>query len=158
MTRLFVDEEFPFKSHWYDRGEGHRMHYIDEGEGDPIVCVHGNPTWSFFFRHLITRMSRSNRVIAIDHIGCGFSDKPSAQNYNYRLANRIDPQNRSEEKTRPSRHSIGSDPCRTRLGRSHRIRCRRTQSRQILLAGGDEHGSIFIARWKTVSVDHPSRS
>ncbi len=90
MTRLFVDEEFPFKSHWYDRGEGHRMHYIDEGEGDPIVCVHGNPTWSFFFRHLITRMSRSNRVIAIDHIGCGFSDKPSAQNYNYRLANRID--------------------------------------------------------------------
>ena len=90
MNRLFVDEEFPFRNHYFDRGCGYRMHYVDEGQGDPIICVHGNPTWSFYFRRLISQLSMSHRVIAVDHIGCGFSDQPSETDYSYRLANRID--------------------------------------------------------------------
>lgn len=49
------------------------MHYIDEGRGEPIVFVHGNPTWSFEFRHLILGLHDSYRCIAMDHIGFGLS-------------------------------------------------------------------------------------
>ncbi len=63
------------------------MHYIDEGSGPVIVMVHGNPTWSFYFRHLIKVLRKNHRVIAVDHIGCGLSDKP--QNYCYCLAQHI---------------------------------------------------------------------
>lgn len=64
------------------------MHYVDEGEGEPIVLVHGNPTWSFYFRELIKGLRDRYRVIALDHIGCGLSDKP--QRYPYTLARHID--------------------------------------------------------------------
>ncbi len=67
--------------------EGNELHYVDEGEGEPILMVHGNPTWSFYYRDLIKEFSSSNRVIAPDHIGCGFSDKP--QDYEYMLENHI---------------------------------------------------------------------
>ncbi|MGE4632335.1 MAG: alpha/beta fold hydrolase [Planctomycetota bacterium] len=90
MNRLFVDEEFPYRGHMWDRGSGIRMHYVDEGRGDPIVCVHGNPTWSFHFRKLIQTLSRTHRVISVDHVGCGFSDFPAEDEYGYRLADRID--------------------------------------------------------------------
>ena len=89
MNRLFVDEEYPFRGQLWDRGSGIHMHYVDEGCGSPIVCVHGNPTWSFYFRKLIQELSRSYRVIAIDHVGCGFSDFPDENEYGYRLADRI---------------------------------------------------------------------
>jgi haloalkane dehalogenase len=57
------------------------MHYIDEGEGDPIVMLHGNPGWSFEFRNVIKELSKTNRCIAIDHIGFGLSDKPFSFDY-----------------------------------------------------------------------------
>ncbi len=69
---------------------GNRYHYIDEGSGEPIVMLHGNPTWSFYYRHLIRSFSERYRMIAPDHIGCGFSDKPSADNYSYTLSRRVD--------------------------------------------------------------------
>lgn len=77
-------DEYPFESHWLDLN-GVRMHFVDEGprDGEPILCVHGNPTWSFIWRRLIRELSPSRRIIAVDHIGCGFSDKP--QDYPYRL-------------------------------------------------------------------------
>ncbi|MGD8975754.1 MAG: hypothetical protein PVJ56_20810, partial [Desulfobacterales bacterium] len=53
---------------------GFNYHYIDQGQGDPIVMVHGNPTWSFYFRKLITALSPNFRIIVPDHIGCGLSD------------------------------------------------------------------------------------
>ncbi|MCL1797103.1 MAG: alpha/beta fold hydrolase [Eggerthellaceae bacterium] len=53
-----------------------KMHYVDQGQGTPIVMLHGNPTWSFFYRNLIRDLSKTHRVIAPDHIGMGFSDKP----------------------------------------------------------------------------------
>ena len=57
------------------------MHYIDKGEGDPIVFVHGNPSWSFEFRNLIKEFSGTNRCIAADFIGFGLSDKPVDWSY-----------------------------------------------------------------------------
>jgi haloalkane dehalogenase len=63
---------------------------VDEGAGEPIFCVHGNPTWSFFYRKLILGLRGEYRVIAHDHIGCGFSDKPGDDRYEYTLASRID--------------------------------------------------------------------
>jgi haloalkane dehalogenase len=61
--------------------DGGRMHYVDEGEGKPLVLVHGTPTWSFLYRHLIMDLSRDYRVIAVDHIGFGLSDKPGSWSY-----------------------------------------------------------------------------
>lgn len=77
---------YPFESHFFDLG-GLRCHYVDEGGGEPIVMVHGNPTWSFYYRHLILGLRDRYRVIAPDHIGCGLSDKP--QKYQYRLERHI---------------------------------------------------------------------
>ncbi len=82
-------QHYPFTSRWATVG-GHRYHYIDEGAGEPIVCVHGNPTWSFYFRNLVRKLRNQFRVIAVDHIGCGLSDKPPLTDYDYTLKNRID--------------------------------------------------------------------
>src|SRR5262245_17414560 len=78
---------YPFESRFFDLG-GPRLHYVDEGVGEPLLFVHGNPTWSFYWRNLICGLRDRCRCIAIDHIGCGLSDKP--QDYNYTLQQRID--------------------------------------------------------------------
>lgn len=78
---------YPFKSHHHDL-DGVRLHYLDEGAGPPLLFMHGNPTWSFYWRNLILGLRDRHRCIAVDHIGCGLSDKP--QQYNYTLAQRID--------------------------------------------------------------------
>jgi len=80
---------YPFTSHYVDIN-GLKYHYLDEGQGDALVMVHGNPTWSFYYRQLINELSASYRTIAPDHIGCGLSDKPSPDRYDYRLKNRVD--------------------------------------------------------------------
>lgn len=82
---------YPFPPRFLDRG-GLRYHYVDEGPrgGPPVVMVHGNPTWSFYFRDLIAALATTRRVIAPDHIGCGRSDKPDDSRYDYRLASRVD--------------------------------------------------------------------
>jgi pimeloyl-ACP methyl ester carboxylesterase len=72
--------QYPFQSRFFNSGEG-RMHYVDEGHGAPIVLVHGTPTWSFLYRHLIAGLSRRYRVIAIDHLGFGLSEKPAGATY-----------------------------------------------------------------------------
>ena len=80
-------KDYPFASN-YLRVRGGRLHYIDEGTGPVIVMVHGNPTWSYYYRHLIAHFRLSHRVIALDHMGCGLSDKPS--DYSYCLAQHIE--------------------------------------------------------------------
>ncbi|MEZ6065842.1 MAG: alpha/beta fold hydrolase [Planctomycetaceae bacterium] len=72
--------EYPFAPHWLDVG-GVRMHYIDEGADEPLLFVHGNPTWSFAWRNLVKHFSPRQRCIAVDHIGCGRSDKPLVWEY-----------------------------------------------------------------------------
>jgi haloalkane dehalogenase len=79
---------YPFESHWLDR-DGLRLHYLDEGSGEPIVMVHGNPTWSFYYRELVKEFRTTHRVIAPDHIGCGLSDKPNDSRYEYTLERRV---------------------------------------------------------------------
>lgn len=82
-----IQHLYPFQSRFFSI-DGKRMHYVDEGEGPPVVMVHGNPTWSFYYRELIKALANSNRVIALDHIGCGLSEKP--QHYTYTLKTHID--------------------------------------------------------------------
>ncbi|MGH7679569.1 MAG: alpha/beta fold hydrolase [Gemmatimonadaceae bacterium] len=66
---------YPFTSNWARLRDG-RMHYVDEGAGEPIVFVHGTPTWSFEWRHVIRALSPTSRCIAPDHLGFGLSDRP----------------------------------------------------------------------------------
>jgi haloalkane dehalogenase len=68
-------EEYPFGAHFFETPAG-RIHYVDEGEGPPVLMVHGTPTWSFLYRRLIKDLSRDHRVIAVDNLGFGLSDKP----------------------------------------------------------------------------------
>jgi pimeloyl-ACP methyl ester carboxylesterase len=84
---LTVYPDYSFPSNYLEL-DGGRLHYIDEGAGPVIVMVHGNPTWSYYFRHLISLLRENYRIIAVDHMGCGLSDKP--QDYSYCLAQHID--------------------------------------------------------------------
>lgn len=73
-------DEYPFESHFVE-ADGQKIHYIDEGSGETILCVHGNPTWSFAWRNVVRKLSDRYRVIAIDHLGCGISSKPAGHAY-----------------------------------------------------------------------------
>jgi len=76
---------FPFSPH-YVEVTGLRMHYVDEGEGDPILCLHGEPSWSYLYRRMIPILAKQNRVVAPDMIGFGRSDKPAEKpDYTYAL-------------------------------------------------------------------------
>ena len=79
---------YPFASHFLEIG-GLRYHYLDEGRGEPVVMIHGNPTWSFYFRNLVRELSADFRTIVPDHMGCGLSDKPTEEQYDFRLSSRI---------------------------------------------------------------------
>jgi haloalkane dehalogenase len=82
---------YPFESHWLDL-DGIRLHYLDEGPRDApvLLMVHGNPTWSFYYRNLVLRLRDRYRCIVPDHVGCGLSDKPGDDRYDYHLARRIE--------------------------------------------------------------------
>lgn len=69
------EKEYPFAPHYFKVRAG-AMHYVDEGRGDPIVFLHGNPSWSFLYRGLIKALRNEYRCIAPDYIGYGLSDKP----------------------------------------------------------------------------------
>ncbi|WP_426479323.1 alpha/beta fold hydrolase [Chryseobacterium sp. CBSDS_008] len=73
-------EEYPFNSNFMETKSG-KIHYIDEGEGEVLLFVHGNPNWSFGYRELIKHFSKTHRCIAIDHLGFGLSDKPYDVSY-----------------------------------------------------------------------------
>ncbi len=78
--------EYPFESNSLELA-GTKMNYVDEGNGHPIIMLHGNPTWSFYYRNVIKQLRGQFRCIVPDHIGCGLSEKP--QLYNYSLSQRI---------------------------------------------------------------------
>ena len=93
----FSSELYPFTGTWRDVN-GFKMHVLDEktadgadtGPDDTVLMLHGNPTWSFFFRNLVLGLRGRYRVIVPDHIGCGLSDKPDEQHYEYTLQRRVD--------------------------------------------------------------------
>ncbi len=78
--------EYPFQPR-FRTIEGHRLAYLDEGQGFPVVMVHGNPSWSYLYRNLVRLLADRYRCIVPDHLGCGFSDKP--QDGSYRLQDHI---------------------------------------------------------------------
>ncbi len=70
--------------------QGLRYHYLDEGRGEPVVMLHGNPTWSFYYRELVRGLRGEYRTVVPDHIGCGLSDKPGDDRYEYTLGRRVE--------------------------------------------------------------------
>ncbi len=81
--------EYPFASHTLAVNGGD-LHYLDEGPKDApvLVCLHGNPTWSFYWRKVVQHFAPTMRVVVPDHMGCGMSDRP--QHWSYRLADHVD--------------------------------------------------------------------
>jgi haloalkane dehalogenase len=73
-----ISAAFPFESHYVEVA-GSKMHYVDEGEGDPILFLHGNPTSSYLWRNIIPHVTPVGRAIAPDLIGMGKSDKPDIE-------------------------------------------------------------------------------
>ena len=88
MTGSFK-EQYPFTSNFLNL-DGLNYHYLDEGDGPALVMLHGNPSWSFYYRNLVRTMSSRYRCIVPDHIGCGLSDKPGDDRYDYTLSRRVD--------------------------------------------------------------------
>jgi haloalkane dehalogenase len=81
--------EYPFDSNFLDVGDGARMHYLDEGPrtDEAVLMLHGNPTWSFYYRNVVLALRGRMRCVVPDHVGMGLSDKPA--HYPYRLERRI---------------------------------------------------------------------
>jgi haloalkane dehalogenase len=72
---------FDFEPHYVDV-DGLRMHHLDEGKGDPVVCFHGEPTWSYLYRKMVPPLVEGgHRVIALDYPGFGRSDKPTERSW-----------------------------------------------------------------------------
>jgi haloalkane dehalogenase len=88
-VRAVPRELYPFDGKYLDL-DGLRYHYLDEGAGEPVLAVHGNPTWSFYYRELVKALRGEYRVIVPDHIGCGLSEKPDDSCYDYTLSRRIE--------------------------------------------------------------------
>lgn len=86
LNDLGLAKAYPFQSHFLQLGSKN-LHYVDEGKGQPILMLHGNPTWSFYYRNLVHTFSTKFRTIVPDHMGCGLSDKP--QDYDYSLETHI---------------------------------------------------------------------
>ncbi|MEL7157463.1 MAG: alpha/beta fold hydrolase [Actinomycetota bacterium] len=81
---IAADETFegtwPYEPRFFD-GAGFRQHYVDEGEGEPVVCLHGEPTWGYLYRHLIGPLAAHHRVVVPDHMGFGKSETPQDRTY-----------------------------------------------------------------------------
>jgi pimeloyl-ACP methyl ester carboxylesterase len=92
---------YPFKANRLDLG-GYAMNYVDEGKGETVLMVHGNPTWSFYFREVVKALSPGFRCIVPDHIGMGLSDRPDDAHYHYTLKSRVDDLDRLMEKVAPA--------------------------------------------------------
>ena len=77
--------DFPFAPHYIELN-GLRIHYVDEGRGQTVLCLHGEPSWSFLYRKMIAVMCKQHRVIAMDFLGFGRSDKfTEREAYSFRM-------------------------------------------------------------------------
>ncbi len=83
---------YPFTPKQFEVRPGLSMSYLDEGprDGEIVVMLHGNPSWSYYWRNLVSALGDKYRCIVPDHIGMGFSDKPADRDYDYTLQSRID--------------------------------------------------------------------
>ncbi len=74
------DTDYPFEDRWLAYRDGW-VHYVDEGRGVPVLLLHGNPTWSYLYRHVIKALRTECRLIAPDYPGFGFSQAPSGYGF-----------------------------------------------------------------------------
>ena len=88
MVNARLKTEYPFNGKRLDI-DSLGYHYLDEGTGAAVVMVHGNPSWSFYYRNLVLALRDRYRCIVPDHIGCGLSDKPGDDLYEYTLSSRV---------------------------------------------------------------------
>lgn len=91
MSAVLPQPTYPgydFTHHFADVN-GFRLHYLDEGRGQTVVMIHGNPNWSYYYRNLVVALRDKYRCLVPDHIGCGLSDKPGDDRYEYSLARRV---------------------------------------------------------------------
>jgi len=84
-----VKRLLPLRGKYIEIMHGINLHYLDAGSGDPVVMLHGNPSWCFYYRNLAVGLTPTHRVIVPDHIGCGLSDKPDDSAYTYTLDQRV---------------------------------------------------------------------
>lgn len=83
-----VRELYPFRENYFKTKNERTMHYVDEGKGEAIIMVHGNPTWSFYYRNLVKGLSNRYRCIVPDHVGCGLSEK--TKKFSYKLEDHVE--------------------------------------------------------------------
>ena len=74
------NQTFPFKPN-FSTAPGFRMHYVDEGQGETVLCLHGEPTWGYLYRNFIPPLSQKYRVVVPDHMGFGKSETPQDREY-----------------------------------------------------------------------------
>ncbi len=84
--------DYPFQPQRFEARPGIAMSYLDEGprDGEIVVMLHGNPSWSYYWRHLVLGLRNRYRCIVPDHIGMGLSDKPGDDRYRYTLRSRVE--------------------------------------------------------------------
>lgn len=83
-------ELFPYDAAYFRHANGLNQAYVDTGAGDPVLMVHGNPTWGFYYRHLVEALRGTHRCLVPDHLGMGRSDKPDDTQYDFSLQSRVD--------------------------------------------------------------------
>lgn len=90
VSTLSALPDYDHAPNFHRHAHGQRQHYVDVGSGAPVLMVHGNPSWSYYYRKLILALQGSYRCIVPDHIGMGRSDKPDDRAYDYHLQQRVD--------------------------------------------------------------------
>jgi len=92
VTDLAFYPDYPYSPKRFDRGNGIHLNYLDTGpvDAEPVLMIHGNPSWSYYWRHLVTGLQDRYRCIVPDHVGMGLSDKPADTEYAYTLQSRVD--------------------------------------------------------------------
>lgn len=80
--------DYDFTPRWFEH-DGVRQHYLDEGTGAPVLILHGNPSWSYMWRHLVRELRADHRCVVPDHIGMGLSDRPGESAYAYTASRRL---------------------------------------------------------------------
>ena len=136
---------YPFTPHYYSH-QGLDMHFVDEGSGEPVVMVHGDPTWGFLYRNFIPLLSQHHRCIVPDHIGMGKSSIPQERSL-YRLEQHC----AILEALLLHPQSIQHYPHSAQLGWTCRTRLCHAPSRANQTPGFDEHMGIRAVAWRRIS-------
>ncbi len=146
---------YPFTPHYYSH-QGLDIHYVDEGSGEPVVMVHGDPTWGFLYRNFIPPLSQHHRCIVPDHMGMGKSSIPQERSL-YRLEQHCANLEALLMHLDLTRHHSYT----ARLGRTCRTRLCNATSRANQAPGFNEYLGICTMAWRPISPsagDHPFRA